>query len=213
MTQLMRGDDFETRFYNVWLSLWNQTMADLQAYYDLAYESSTLGAFLFDNDLAQIARALSRDLFIKTYWQLFKEQEKNGTYDAHMYLLYAIFGGDATIYVENPNPLHVIYHIATKTQTLANWVTLAGDNVVTRDGSYIVFRTLVLELNNEEIASILKATSNYGEYLEFDITQDVSDNDYGHVNDLALWYEDYGSVTQRPDVYADYGLITEPAKG
>lgn len=212
MTQLMRGDDFETRFYNVWLSLWNQTMVDLQSYYNLAYESNALGAFLFENDLAQIARAISKDLFIKTYWQLFKEQEKNGTYDTHMYLLYAIFGGDSTIYVENPAPLHVIYNIATKTQDKADWVTRAGDNVITRSGDQITFRTLVLDLNNEEIQAILKATSNYGEYLEFNIAQDVSEDDYGPIDGIALWHEDYGYVTEEAVAFADYGYVTEPAE-
>lgn len=210
--QKMRDDVFENKFINVWLSLWNQTLADLQNYYNLAYESSILGQIVFDNQLADITKVLSRDLFIKTYWQIFREQTKNGTIDAHLYILYAIFGGDATIVAENPNPLHTIFHIATNSIELNQWTTTNGDNMITTDGDYIKFRSILQELSNAELASLLKATANYGEYLEFDIATDVDRNDYGLVSEFPIFYEDWGSVAQEPEVFADYGLITDPVE-
>lgn len=206
----MRDDIFENKFINVWLSLWNQTLADLQNYYNLAYESRGLGQIIFDNDLADIAKIISRDLFVKTYWQIFREQAKNGTIDAHLYILYSIFGGDATIMVENPAPLHTIFHIATNSIELNQWKTTQGDNMVTTAGDYLKFRSLLQDLSNEALTALLGATGNYGEYLEFDIATDVDRNDYGSVDEYAIFYEDYGSVTQEPEVFADYGLITDP---
>lgn len=210
--QKMRDDVFENKFINVWLSLWNQTLADLQNYYNLAYESSILGQIVFDNQLADITKVLSRDLFIKTYWQIFREQTKNGTIDAHLYILYAIFGGDATIVVENPKPLHTIFHIATNSIELNQWTTTNGDNMITTDGDYIKFRSILQELTNAELASLLQATANYGEYLEFDIATDIDRNDYGLVSEFPIFYEDWGSVAQEPEVFADYGLITDPVE-
>lgn len=208
----MRDDIFENKFINVWLSLWNQTLADLQNYYNLAYESSLMGQIIFDNQLADIAKLISRDLFIKTYWQIFREQTKNGTLDAHLYILYAIFGGDATIVVENPNPLHTIFHIATNSTVITQWVTSQGDNMVTTSGDYLKFRNVFQALTNEELIALLQATGNYGEYLEFDIAMDVDRNDYGLVTEFPVFYEDYGSVTQEPEIFADYGLITDPVQ-
>lgn len=208
--QKMRDDVFENKFINVWLSLWNQTLADLQNYYNFAYESSILGQIVFDNQLADIAKVISRDLFIKTYWQIFREQTKNGTIDAHLYILYAIFGGDATIVVENPNPLHTIFHIATNSIELNQWTTTDGDNMITTDGDYLKFRSVLQELSNAELAALLQATANYGEYLEFDIATDIDRNDYGLVSEFPIFYEDWGSVAQEAEVFADYGLITDP---
>lgn len=208
----MRDDVFENKFISVWLTLWNQTLADLQNYYNLAYESQALGQIIFDNDLADIAKIISRDLFIKTYWQIFSEQTKNGTLDAHLYILYAIFGGDATIVVENPAPLHTIYHIATNSIELSQWTTTQGDNIVTTSGDYLKFRSILQALTNEALTALLEATGNYGEYLEFDIATDIDRNDYGSVTEFTMWQEDYGSVTQEPEVFADYGLITDPVQ-
>lgn len=208
----MRDDVFENKFISVWLTLWNQTLADLQNYYNLAYESQALGQIIFDNDLADIAKIISRNLFVKTYWQIFREQTKNGTLDAHLYILYAIFGGDATIVVENPAPLHTIYHIATNSIELSQWTTTQGDNMVTTSGDYLKFRSILQALTNEALTALLEATGNYGEYLEFDIATDVDANDYGLVSEFAMWQEDYGSVTQEPEVFADYGLITDPVQ-
>lgn len=210
--QKVRDDVLENKFINVWLALWNQTLADLQNYYNLAYESSALGAIIFDNQLADIAKVMSRDLFLKTYWQVFQEQTKNGTIDAHLYILYAIFGGDATIVVENPTPLHTIFHIATNSVELNQWITTAGDNMITTNGDYLKFRAVLQELSNAELSALLRATANYGEYLEFDIATDVDRNDYGLVSEFPIYYEDWGSVAQEPEVFADYGLITDPVQ-
>lgn len=210
--QKVRDDVLENKFINVWLALWNQTLADLQNYYNLAYESSALGAIIFDNQLADIAKVMSRDLFLKTYWQVFQEQTKNGTIDAHLYILYAIFGGDATIVVENPAPLHTIFHIATNSVELNQWITTAGDNMITTNGDYLKFRAVLQELSNAELLALLRATANYGEYSEFDIATDVDRNDYGLVSEFPIYYEDWGSVAQEPEVFADYGLITDPVQ-
>ena len=212
MVQKLIDDNEENKFYNVWLALFNQTMSDLQDYYDLAYESQLLGGLIFDNKLSEIAKIISRELFIKTYWQIFNEEKKNGTVDAHLYILYAIFGSSATIYVETVNPLHVKYYIQTNTIQLQNWITKLGDNMVTKDGDNIMFRLILSNLTNEELANLLKATANYGEYLEFEIETDSDENDYGLVTQFNPIREDWGSVTQEPEVFADYGLVTQPTE-
>lgn len=209
--QKVIDDIAENKFINVWLGLFNQTLADIQSYYELAYESYTLGKIIYDNQLADIAKLISRDLFLKTYWQIFDEQAKNGTIDAHLYLLYAIFGGDSTIVVEHPHPLHTLFHIVTDTIALNQWVTRAGDNMVTRNGEFLVFRSVLQDMTNEEIASLLQATANYGEYIEFDIDTNVNRNDYEFVDEYVAFREDYGSVTQPADVVSDYGFVNETA--
>lgn len=211
MVQKLINDTEENKFYSVWLQLFQQTMADLQDYYNLVYESQLLGGLIFDNQLSEMAKIINRELFIKTYWQIFNEETKNGTVDAHMYLLYAIFGSTATIYYERVSPLVVKYWIQTNTMTLHPWVTKHGERMITKDNDVLMFRSLLQGLTNAELASLLKATANYGSYVEFEIDTDVDENDYGLVTEPAFTSEDYGLVTEPVTMAADYGLITEPA--
>ena len=69
MVQKLINDREENKFFNVWLQLFQQTMSDLQDYYNLVYESNLLGALIFDNQLSEIAKIINRELFIKTYCQ------------------------------------------------------------------------------------------------------------------------------------------------
>lgn len=210
MVQKLINDREENKFFNVWLQLFQQTMSDLQDYYNLVYESNLLGALIFDNQLSEIAKIINRELFIKTYWQIFNEETKNGTVDAHLYILYAIFGSNATIYVEQVSPLYVRYLIQTNTITLNNWLTKHGDQMVTKNGDRLMFRSILSGLTNAELENLLKATANYGEYLDFEIETDVDENDFGFVNQFAGIHDDYGLVTQTPEIFADYGEVTQP---
>lgn len=210
MVQKLINDREENKFFNVWLQLFQQTMSDLQDYYNLVYESNLLGALIFDNQLSEIAKIINRELFIKTYWQIFNEETKNGTVDAHLYILYAIFGSNATIFVDQQSPLYVRYLIQTNTITLNNWLTKQGDQMVTKNGDRLMFRSILSGLTNAELENLLKATANYGEYLDFEIETDVDENDFGFVNQFAGIHDDYGLVTQTPEIFADYGEVTQP---
>lgn len=210
MVQKLINDREENKFFNVWLQLFQQTMSDLQDYYNLVYESNLLGELIFDNQLSEIAKIINRELFIKTYWQIFNEETKNGTVDAHLYILYAIFGSNATIFVDQQSPLYVRYLIQTNTITLNNWLTKHGDQMVTKNGDRLMFRSILSGLTNAELENLLKATANYGEYLDFEIETDVDENDFGFVNQFAGIHDDYGLVTQTPEIFADYGEVTQP---
>ena len=210
MVQKLINDREENKFFNVWLQLFQQTMSDLQDYFNLVYESNLLGALIFDNQLSEIAKIINRELFIKTYWQIFNEEQKNVTVDAHLYILYAIFGSNATIFVDQQSPLYVRYLIQTNTITLNNWLTKQGDQMVTKNGDRLMFRSLLSGLTNAELENLLKATANYGELLDFEIETDVDENDFGFVNQFAGIHDDYGLVTQTPEIFADYGEVTQP---
>lgn len=212
MTQKLINDSEENKFFNVWLTLFQQTMSDLQDYYNLVYESNLLGELIFDNNLSEIAKIINRELFIKTYWQIFNEESKNGTVDAHLYMLYAIFGANATIYVEQTDPLCVKYLIQTNTITLYEWLTKQGDQMITSQGDRLMFRTLLSGLTNAELANLLKATANYGEFLDFEIETDADANDFGSVEQISAIREDYGLVTQTAEIFADYGEVTQPTQ-
>lgn len=210
MVQKLINDTEENKFYSVWLQLFQQTMTDLQDYFNLVYESNLLGGLIFDNQLSEIAKIINRDLFIKTYWQIFNEETKNGTVDAHLYILYAIFGSNATIYVDEVSPLYVKYLIQTNTINLIEWLTKHGEQMITKSGDRLMFRSLLSGLTNAELANLLKATANYGELLDFEIETDVDANDFGSVTQFAGVRDDYGFVTQQAEIFADYGEVTQP---
>lgn len=210
MVQKLINDSEENKFFSVWLQLFQQTMSDLQDYFNLVYESQLLGGLIFDNQLSEISKIINRDLFIKTYWQIFNEETKNGTVDAHLYILYAIFGSNATIYVDQISPLYVKYLIQTNTINLESWITKHGEQMITSEGDRLMFRSLLSGLTNAELANLLKATANYGEYLDFEIETDVDENDFGSVTQLVGIRDDYGLVTQEAEIFADYGEVTQP---
>lgn len=212
MVQKLINDSEENKFYNVWLQLFQQTMSDLQDYFNLVYESQLLGSLIFDNQLSEMAKIINRELFIKTYWQIFNEESKNGTVDAHLYILYAIFGSNATIYVDQISPLYVKYLIQTNTINLESWLTKAGDQMITKAGDRLMFRSVLSGLTNAELANLLKATANYGEVLDFEIDTDVDENDFGFVTQISAIRDDYGLVTQTPEIFADYGEVTQPTE-
>lgn len=212
MVQKLINDSEENKFYNVWLQLFQQTMSDLQDYFNLVYESQLLGSLIFDNQLSEIAKIINRELFIKTYWQIFNEESKNGTVDAHLYILYAIFGSNATIYVDQISPLYVKYLIQTNTINLESWLTKAGDQMITKAGDRLMFRSLLSGLTNAELANLLKATANYGEVLDFEIETNVDANDFGSVTQIVGVRDDYGLVTQQAEIFADYGEVTQPTE-
>lgn len=212
MVQKLINDSEENKFYNVWLQLFQQTMSDLQDYFNLVYESQLLGSLIFDNQLSEIAKIINRELFIKTYWQIFNEESKNGTVDAHLYILYAIFGSNATIYVDQISPLYVKYLIQTNTINLESWLTKAGDQMITKAGDRLMFRSLLSGLTNAELANLLKATANYGEVLDFEIETNVDANDFGSVTQIGGVRDDYGLVTQQAEIFADYGEVTQPTE-
>lgn len=210
MVQKLINDSEENKFFSVWLQLFQQTMSDLQDYFNLVYESQLLGGLIFDNQLSEIAKIINRDLFIKTYWKIFNEETKNGTVDAHLYILYAIFGSNATIYVDQQSPLYVKYLIQTNTINLESWLTKHGEQMITKAGDRLMFRSLLSGLTNAELANLLKATANYGELLDFEIETDVDENDFGSVTQLVGVRDDYGLVTQQAEIFADYGEVTQP---
>lgn len=210
MVQKLINDSEENKFFSVWLQLFNQTMSDLQDYFNLVYESQLLGGLIFDNQLSEIAKIINRDLFVKTYWRIFNEETKNGTVDAHLYILYEIFGANATIYVEQISPLYVKYLIQTNTINLESWLTKHGDQMITKAGDRLMFRSILSGLTNAELANLLKATANYGEYLEFEIETDADQNDFGSVSQFLGVRDDYGLVTQQAEIFADYGEVTQP---
>lgn len=212
MVQKLINDTEENKFYSVWLQLFQQTMTDLQDYFNLVYESNLLGGLIFDNQLSEIAKIINRDLFIKTYWQIFNEETKNGTVDAHLYILYSIFGSNATIYVDEVSPLYVKYLVQTNTINLIEWLTKHGEQMITKSGDRLMFRSLLSGLTNAELANLLKATANYGELLDFEIETDVDANDFGSVTQMAGVRDDYGLVTQQAEIFADYGEVTQPTE-
>lgn len=207
--QKVINDVEENKFISVWAELFTQTMTDIRAYFDLAYESQLLGGLIFDNNWSKIAKIITRDLFVKTYWKIFAEQQKNGTIDAHLYILSMIFGENSTIFVENQNPLHVKFNILSDGLSLNNWVTRAGDTMVTKDGDYLMFRTILLGLSNAELASLLQATANYGCFIEFEIiTTPITDyNNFGLVSEGFYDIIDYGYVTETATTFTDYGTV------
>ena len=129
-----------------------------------------------------------------------------------MYILYAIFGSNATIYVDQISPLYVKYLIQTNTINLESWLTKAGDQMITKAGDRLMFRSVLSGLTNAELANLLKATANYGEVLDFEIDTDVDENDFGFVTQVSAIRDDYGLVTQTPEIFADYGEVTQPTE-
>lgn len=50
---------------------------------------------------------MEKNLFISTFYTIIEAQEFIGTPDAYCKILYSIFGSNATITIDEKNPLHI----------------------------------------------------------------------------------------------------------
>lgn len=170
MVQFATRDDEEQKFWRIYQELAKQTLADIESYYETAYQSPELGRIVYEEQLMPIYKVLEKTLFIKAYSQILEGEKTLGSVEAYLKILYAIFGKDAKITITQ-QPLHLKIDIIAEAQKLFLWITKKKKQVVTKDGQAIIFKQLLAEVTDRELLQILKATTKAGTFVEFTLNE------------------------------------------
>lgn len=171
--QMFDNKEEAERFRKVFLQTLNQTVIDLSAYYEGAYSSRELGQALYDGKLTPVYRMLAEELFVRTYYSIMDAQATIGTPDAYCQILYGIFGSNATITIDEKNPLHIMIDIIARSVDYFLWVNEEQTAFITTEaGDYLGFNILVARLTNRQLADVLQNMTNAGTFLEFTFKQE-----------------------------------------
>lgn len=172
-----QNDENANRFFQTFLKILKPTMDDLKAYYDNFYKSPELGRTLYNQQIIPIYNILEKNLFISTFYTIMEAQEFIGTPDAYCKILYSIFGSNATITIDEKNPLHIKIDIIARYVEYFLWVDEQYKFYVTTEaGDYLGFTALVARITDRQLANMLQEMTNAGTYLEFTYTQENPDN-------------------------------------
>jgi len=164
-----KNDADENKFFAVWEAMLAQTFSDLEDYFDNVYQSKELGGALHDAQAVDVWNILERTFFVKIFDQLISSGYTAGAVDTYCRVIYALFGDSTEITVELDNPLEVTIGIVTEYSNLTNWLSKSGNVMLTREGNRILFRTLLNNIPQSQLSSLLRAITNAGTKLNFNL--------------------------------------------
>lgn len=176
--QKFKSDDkTEEKLTGAFLEVLQSTMDDVKAYYSQLYESPELGEVLYKKQLVPIYKLLEKKIFILTYAKILEAQKTLGSPNAYCEILYSIFGSNATIIIDEFNPLHIHIDITARYVEYFVWVDEKHQfYITTEQGDYLGFASLVARVTNRQLADILQQMTNAGTFLEFSYQQENPQN-------------------------------------
>lgn len=171
--QFVDKSDDEIKFWTVFNETLEQTMLDIQAFYNTAYQSKLLGTVLYEEKLMPIYKVLEKRAFIKAYSAIVEGEKTFGSINAYLKILYAIFGGSAIIEVSKENPLHILIRVTAEPQEYYRWkLRKEQKTIITKDGKAIIFKQLLGGVTDRELLQILKSITQAGTYVEFILNEE-----------------------------------------
>ena len=168
MVQKFANDSEENKFFAVWEALLEQTFADLQDYFDDVEKSPALGNALHEASAVDVWSILEKSFFIKIFDTLISSGYTAGAIDTYLRVIYALFGDETEITIET-NPLEITIDVAAAYLNFRNWLTEAGNVMLTRDGSRIIFRTLLTDIPKSQLSSLIRAITNAGTKINLNL--------------------------------------------
>lgn len=170
-------DETEKKLTDAFIEVLQPTMDDIKAYYENLYASPELGRILYDKQLVPIYKLLEKRLFVATYAKILEAQQTLGSPNAYCTILYSIFGSNATIVIDELNPLHIHIDIIARYVEYFVWVDEQHKfYITTEQGDYLGFASLVAHVSNRQLADILQQMTNAGTFLEFTYQQENPTN-------------------------------------
>ncbi len=95
--QYFKGDPKELKMVNSALPALEADGLALDDFFTDCYETVALGELLYDNQRAPLANAIRRDIFARSFKQLFESFQRAGTFEAYIDVFTKIFGDDVAI--------------------------------------------------------------------------------------------------------------------
>jgi hypothetical protein len=164
-----KNDPDEDKFIAVWDAMLAQTFTDLNAYLGNVEQSPALGNALWEASAVDVWDILEQSFFVKIFDELVKAGYNAGAIDTYCRVIYKLFGDSTVIDVSIISPMEINIGIVAEYSNFTNWITKAGNVMLARDGSRIVFQTLLTDIPRSQLSAILRAITNAGTKVNFNL--------------------------------------------
>lgn len=155
--QLFRKEKEDISNYNIWKSVKEFVLSGITEFFNNAYSSKGLGELLYNPKYADIVRGISKDIFVKTYSQIFESFNAPGTYNNLILILKAIFGENCLIQFENPSPGVLNINITQYAAERSKWITKPDEDfIINNESDYIVFNEFISQTYIDEVVVLFK---------------------------------------------------------
>ncbi len=170
MPQPFKGDELELKISGAARVVMAQLFADLTNWFNQAYNSTGLGAILYDNNLTPLTKSIARDIFIKNYGEILRRWEYLGSFDSYYYVLQQVFGAETEITFAKLAPGALKINLIVKQVAFFKFLARIGDGafVGTHEGQNLYFKAAEGITHFYEVQGLLESLTPAGIYLEVD---------------------------------------------
>lgn len=161
--QYFKGDAKEIKVVAAGLSATEVIGLRLDAFFEGAYETVPLGEMIFDNAFAPLSNAIRRDIFARSFKQLFESFQHAGTFEAYLEVFRKIFGDDVEVEFTVPaaGKLNIVINSTNTEESTFVARQIVGndfeyDPVITQDGQdTLVFSSIQGFTSEYELQTML----------------------------------------------------------
>ena len=169
MVQKFANDQDENKFFAVWNALLADTFTDLQNFFTNVYKTPELGNALYDSQAVEVWGILEKKFFLKIYAKLIESSYSAGAIDTYCNIIYLLFGNSTNITISTINPLELNINVVAEYQNVADFFTRTGYQMFTFDGFALTFQTLLTDIPESQLISLIKAMTNAGTKINFNL--------------------------------------------
>lgn len=175
--QSYKGDATELKMIAAGTPPLNAVSLALDDFYAGAYETQALGLMIFDNGFAPLANAIRRDIFAKSFKQIFDQFLQAGSFESYLTVFRKIFGDDVEVTFTVPAAGKLTIEInATDTeesdfvarQVVSNEFVYSP--VVTQEGDQLVFSSIQGFTSEYELETMLFELVPAGIFTQITLT-------------------------------------------
>lgn len=178
MNELFRKEPADRSNEAVWNACRKYTLDQMSYFFDEAYNTYGLGEIMYDPAYTDLTKAISKEVFLKSFNLIFQSFERVGTFENLISIIKVMFGNDAGIVFEKDDaaPGRLGIHISQKKINDSYWITKNDANrLITAEGDYLVFNEFLNEIYLDELKKLFAQLVPAG--INFTITVNYLDED------------------------------------
>ncbi len=162
MTKFFKGDALEIQMYESANPIVTTVENYINEFYEDVYGSVPMGEFLYDEERVPLTNAIKRDVFIRSFKQIFEAWQFSGSFQSYMTVFEKIFGEDVEVEFTVPAAGKLEIDItATGIQEIQFQARVIEDNafvyydMIDDEGDFIVFTTVLGFETQQELETML----------------------------------------------------------
>jgi hypothetical protein len=175
--QYFKGDETELKTDAVGQPAFDLCSADLDDFYDDAYDAYSLGELIYDNELSPLANAIKREIFRVAFNEIFQAFTVGGTFESYLSVFRRIFGDTVDIQFTVPAAGKLEIAIEASEVELSNFLVRELDvntytffNLVDQAGDKILLQTVKGFQSQYELEQMLYELVPAGVYTEITLS-------------------------------------------